>query len=243
MVTTGNTSGGDTDQRPRILLVEDDANLGQLLQDSLGLQGYAVTLCRDGEEAFAVFCREGFDLCLIDVMLPEKDGLTLAREIRNAGNDVPLIFLTARALQEDRIEGFRAGADDYVTKPFNLEELTLRIEAVLRRSGPAGADGSGQVHFKLGRYRFDSAERTLAFGEDTRSLTSREAELLRLLCLHANRLLERKLALQVIWGSDTFFNARSMDVFISRLRKYLRGDPDLEILNVHGRGYRLLIRE
>lgn len=242
-MSSGEEAATGKTPRARILLVEDDTNLGQLLQDSLGLQGYAVTLCRDGEEAFEVFCGEGFDLGLVDVMLPKKDGFSLARDIRRSGSEIPLIFLTAKALQEDRIEGFRAGGDDYVTKPFNLEELTLRIEAVLRRSGPAGSESGEKVRFELGRYRFDSVERTLDIGEESRTLTSREAELLRLLCLHANQLLERKLALQVIWGSDTFFNARSMDVFISRLRKYLRDDPDLEILNVHGRGYRLVVRK
>ena len=228
---------------PRILLVEDDHNLGLLLQETLGLQGFNVMLCRDGEEASRVFLNNTFDLCLIDVMLPRKDGFALARDIRRIHPDVPIVFLTARSLQEDRIEGFRIGGDDYVTKPFSLEELVLRVRAVLRRSKAGERNVSERRRFSLGRYSFDYEGQTLSIRSRTRKLTTKEAELLRLLCINANNVLERSLALQFIWGSDSVFNARSMDVFISKLRKYLSEDAALEILNVHGRGYKLIIRE
>ena len=227
---------------PRILLVEDDNNLGLLLQESLGLHGYDVALCRDGEEALHVFLTQTFDLCLIDVMLPKKDGFTLGREIRGLHPGVPFIFLTAKSLQEDRIEGFRIGGDDYITKPFNLEELALRIRAVLRRSGTGNQDAPEETAYSLGSYVFDSETQTLSMKGRIRRLTTKEAELLRLLCLHANTVLERRLALQLVWGNDSIFNSRSMDVFISRLRKYLAEDETVEIVNVHGRGYKLIIR-
>jgi two-component system OmpR family response regulator len=228
---------------PKILLVEDDHNLGLLLQEALGPRGFDVTLCRDGEEALRVFFNNIFDLCLIDVMLPRTDGFALGRDIRRVHPDVPMVFLTAKSLQEDRIEGFRIGADDYITKPFSLEELVLRIRAVLRRSKVGGKNSREHRRFSLGLYSFDYEEQTLSIKSRTRKLTTKEAELLRLLCLHANSVLERSLALQLIWGSDSVFNARSMDVFISKLRKYLSEDAAIEILNVHGRGYKLMLRE
>jgi len=228
---------------PRILLVEDDHNLGLLLQESLGLYGYQVTLCRDGEEALRVFLKQTFDLCLIDVMLPKKDGFALGRDIRRLSSGVPFIFLTAKSLQEDRIEGFRIGGDDYITKPFNLEELVLRLRAVLRRSKMGDRDAPENPKYSLGSYVFDYEMQTLRIKNRTRKLTTKEAELLRLLCLHTNSVLERRLALQLVWGNDSIFNARSMDVFISRLRKYLVEDGTIEIVNVHGRGYKLIVRE
>ncbi len=228
---------------PRILLVEDDRNLGLLLQESLGLQGFEVTLCRDGEEAFRAFLNHTFDLCLIDVMLPKKDGFALAGEIRGLRSGVPLIFLTAKSLQEDRIQGFKVGGDDYITKPFNLEELVLRIRAVLRRGKTGEKDSSERQKFHLGQYAFDYEEQTLRIGKRTRRLTTKESELLRLLCLQANSILERSLALELVWGNDSVFSARSMDVFISRLRKYLSEDKAVEIINIHGRGFKLIVRE
>ena len=236
-------SGRRKTLQPRILLVEDDHNLGLLLQESLGLQGFEVTLCRDGEEAFRAFLNHTFDLCLIDVMLPKKDGFTLGREIRGLHSGVPFIFLTAKSLQEDRIQGFRIGGDDYITKPFNLEELVLRIRAVLRRSKGGEKDSPERQKFNLGKYTFDYEERTLKINSRTRKLTTKEAELLRLLCLHTNAILERSLALELVWGSDSVFSARSMDVFISRLRKYLSGDGAIEIVNIHGRGFKLIVRD
>jgi DNA-binding response OmpR family regulator len=240
---TTRKNGGLKTPLPRILLVEDDANLGLLLRESLGLHGFDVSLCRDGEEALRVFLDQTFDLCLIDVMLPKKDGFALGRDIRKLRSGVPFIFLTAKSLQEDRIEGFRIGGDDYVTKPFNLEELVLRVRAVLRRAQAGERDARERRKFSLGAYVFDYEMQTLRIRKRTRRLTTKEAELLRLLCLHANGLLERRLALQFVWGSDSIFNARSMDVFISRLRRYLGGDETVEIVNVHGRGYKLIVRD
>jgi DNA-binding response OmpR family regulator len=240
---TSRKNGGTKVLLPRILLVEDDHNLGLLLQESLGMHGYDVTLCRDGEEALRIFLNHTFDLCLIDVMLPKKDGFTLGREIRGVHSGVPLIFLTAKSLQEDRIEGFRIGGDDYVTKPFSLEELVLRIRAVLRRSKMGEKDARERRKFSLGLYTFDYEAQTLRIKNRTRKLTTKEAELLRLLCLHTNSVLERSLALQLVWGSGSVFNARSMDVFISRLRKYFVEDRTVEIVNVHSRGYKLIVRD
>ena len=240
---TSRENSGTKALLPRILLVEDDHNLGLLLQESLGMHGYDVTLCRDGEEALRIFLNHTFDLCLIDVMLPKKDGFSLGRDIRGVHAGIPLIFLTAKSLQEDRIEGFRIGGDDYITKPFNLEELVLRIRAVLRRSKIEEKDSPERGSFSLGLYTFDYEMQTLKIKNRTRKLTTKEAELLRLLCLHANRVLERSLALELVWGNDSIFSARSMDVFISRLRKYLDGDGRIEIVNVHGRGYKLIVRD
>ncbi len=239
---TSRRSGGRKKLLPRILLVEDDYNLGLLLQESLGLQGFEVTLCRDGEEALRIFLRKSFDLCLIDVMLPKKDGFALGRDIRRIRPEVPFVFLTAKSLKEDRVEGLKIGGDDYITKPFNLEELVLRLRAVLRRGGFGAQDTPEPRSFVLGLFAFDYEERTLTLKNRTRKLTTKEAELLRLLALHANTVLERRLALQLVWDGDSVFNARSMDVFISRLRKYLAGDPHLEIVNIHGRGYKLIVR-
>jgi DNA-binding response OmpR family regulator len=240
---TPRENGGRKALLPRILLVEDDHNLGLLLQESLGMHGYNVTLCRDGEEALRIFLNHTFDLCLIDVMLPKKDGFTLGREIRGVHSGIPLIFLTAKSLQEDRIEGFRIGGDDYITKPFNLEELVLRLRAILRRSKVGESKAQEGRKFRLGSYAFDYELQTLRIKNRTRHLTTKEAELLRLLCLHANNVLERSLALQLVWGNDSVFNARSMDVFISRLRKYLGEDGTVEIVNVHSRGYKLIVRD
>jgi DNA-binding response OmpR family regulator len=228
----------------RVLLLEDDANLGFVLQEHLQMQGYAVTLCTNGNEGMNSFRSNGFDLCLVDVMMPKMDGFTFARELRRKDDRTPIIFLTAKSLKEDRIEGFRIGCDDYVTKPFSMEELTLRIQAVLRRSrGGAVEETPSPDMFTLGSFTFEVAPQVLRRGGVEQRLTSREADLLRLLCLHRNRVLERELALKSIWGRDTFFNGRSMDVFISRLRKYLQSDPRVEIMNVHGKGFKLMVQE
>jgi DNA-binding response OmpR family regulator len=223
-----------------ILLVEDDENLGFLLEESLGLEGFRVIRARDGQSGMTEFLRNPPDLCIIDVMLPKKDGFTLAREIRTRDETIPVIFLTARSMKEDRILGFRIGADDYVTKPFSMEELILRIQAVLRRSVP-GLEKNARTEFQLGEYRFDSASRLLILGKSSRTLTSREADLLRLLCLWENRLLPRERALQEIWGDNTFFTGRSMDVYVSKLRKYLSGDPRIRVENIHSRGFILKV--
>ncbi len=225
-----------------ILLLEDDANLGFILQEHLELEGYTVTLCRNGEEGVRAFQPCRYDLCLVDVMMPKKDGFTFAREVRKIDQQTPLIFLTAKSLKEDRIEGFKIGCDDYITKPFSMEELMLRIRAVLKRTKPAPNAEVFPGPFAIGKYLFDHEQQVLRLKEEKMKLTSREADLLRLLCVHMNNVLERDEALRTLWGSDSFFNGRSMDVFISRLRKYLRKDKNVEILNVHGRGFKLLVR-
>jgi DNA-binding response OmpR family regulator len=224
----------------KILLVEDDPNLGFIVQEHLQLNGYAVTLCLNGKEGFETFDKDKFDLCLVDVMMPKMDGFAFAREVRRKNTEIPVIFLTAKSLKEDRIEGFKIGCDDYITKPFSVEELLLRIQAVLRRSKRPSPDDH-QTCFEIGDYTFDSETQLLKRNDKTINLTTRESELLRLLCLNFNQVLERSIALCSIWGDDNYFNSRSMDVFISKLRKYLRGDPRIEIINIHGRGYKLTI--
>lgn len=229
-------------QQEKILLIEDDPNLGLVLQENLELQGFAVTLCDNGEDGRHAYLQGAFDLCLIDVMLPKLDGFSLAEEIRKIDRDTPIIFLTAKSLKEDRIQGFKLGGDDYVVKPFSMEELTLRIQAVLKRSRKSSSRvGHDARLFKIGRYQFDAERRILGLNGNERKLTHKETELLKLLCLHQNALLEREVALKLIWGDDTFFNARSMDVFISKLRKYLNRDAGIEIVNVHGRGYKMIV--
>lgn len=225
----------------KILLIEDDPNLGFILNENLELQGFKVKLCVDGEEGLTAYHRDHFDLCLVDVMLPKKDGFTLAREIRNANRDIPIIFLTAKSLKDDRIEGFKIGGDDYITKPFSMEELVLRIQAVLKRTKPA-AEHKGKNIFAIGKYRFDYEQQNLQSSGKLQKLTSKESELLKLLCLHLNDTLERELALKLVWGEDSYFNGRSMDVFISKLRKYLQEDKAVEILNVHGKGFKLIVK-
>jgi two-component system OmpR family response regulator len=227
--------------RPRILLVEDDINLGSLLKDSLERAGFETALAVDGEEGFALYRGGDFDLALIDVMLPRKDGFALARDIRKVDPEIPLVFLTARTLKDDRVAGFKIGADDYVTKPFNLEELILRLRAVLKRARPRGPAAAGEI-LSLGRYSLDTASKTLSLGRRTRSLTPKETDLLLLFARNVNTIVERNAALELIWGRATPYNTRSMDVFISRLRTYLKGDPDLEIQNIHGVGYKLIFR-
>lgn len=223
----------------RILLVEDDPNLSLLVQDYLGMMGYQVSLAVNGEEALRVFKSSSFHLIILDVMLPKLDGFQVAEMIRSTNPDIPLIFLTARGLKEDRIKGFRAGADDYVVKPFSTEELSLRIEAILKRaSATAGNDEQAAV-FKIGKFVFDYANLELKHAEGDRHLTRKEAELLKLLALNSNKLLTREYALRTIWGDDDYFSGRSMDVFITKLRKYLRPDPSVSIVNVHGTGFKL----
>lgn len=224
------------------MLIEDDPNLGFILQENLELHGYRVERCGDGEAGLQVFLKNTFDLCLIDVMLPRKDGFALAREIRKITRAMPIIFLTAKALKEDRIEGFKIGGDDYLTKPFSMEELVLRIQAVLRRSNASSSEKQDRIVFQIGRYAFDIDRQTLQFGAHTQRLTAKEAELLRLLCLHQNEILERETALRSIWRADNYFNARSMDVFVSKLRKYLKEDERIEIRNIHGRGFKLMVK-
>lgn len=227
---------------PKILLVEDDPNLGFLIQENLELQGLSVRLCRDGESGIEAYRGEKYDLCLLDVMLPKKDGFLLAREIRQHSPKIPIIFLTAKSLKEDRIEGFKLGGDDYITKPFSLEELVLRIQAVLKRSAGSAVDAQKNRH-EIGHFVFDDERQSLRHGDKQHKLTAKEAELLKLLCLHKNDVVDREIALKSIWGEDNYFNGRSMDVFISKLRKYLSADRNIEIKNIHGKGFKLIVRE
>ena len=226
-------------EQKKILILEDDPNLGFILQENLDLRGYATTLVTDGEEGLRVFRKEEFDLCLADVMMPKKDGFAFARDVRLKDRQTPIIFLTAKSMKEDKIEGFQIGCDDYVSKPFSMEELALRIQAVLKRGAADLSEDA--VTFSIGKYAFDYNRHILEFKGKKRKLTSRESDLLRLLCLHQNQILERNSALRELWGDDNYFNGRSMDVFISKLRTYLKGDPDVEILNVHGKGYKLMM--
>ncbi|MFA6482508.1 MAG: response regulator transcription factor [Bacteroidales bacterium] len=220
----------------RILLVEDDANLGTLLREYLKAKGYTTTLEADGEKGYRAFKKDHFDLCILDIMLPVKDGFTLARDIRIQNPDIPIIFLTAKSMKTDILEGFRAGADDYMTKPFSMEELLLRIEAVLRRTTRT----EQQEVFVLGKYVFDANKQLLVSDAKTINLTTKESDLLKMLCQHPNQVLERNYALKSIWKDDNYFNARSMDVYITKIRKHLSDEPGIQILNVHGKGYKLL---
>lgn len=225
----------------KILLLEDDANLGQIVQEHLQMNGFDVTLCVNGEEGTAAIVGGSYDLCLVDVMMPRKDGFTFARELRSRDQDTPLIFLTAKSLKEDRIEGFRIGCDDYVTKPFSIEELLLRIRAVLKRTQKKSTAESKPTVFQIGRYRFDSNRQILQYGDNEKKLSPKETDLLQLLCLKMNETMTREEALRQIWGDDSYFHGRSMDVFISRLRKYLKDDERVEIMGIHGKGFRLIV--
>lgn len=225
----------------KILLVEDDNNLGNLLQDSLELKNYEVTLKRNGEDGWNEYKTGKFDMCILDVMMPKKDGFTLAKEIRRANAQIPIIFLTAKVLKEDTIEGLKIGADDYLTKPFSMEELTLRMENIFKRVPKA--EMSDQSEFNIGKYVFDNSSRTLTIGGNQLKLTTKESELLKMLALHIDKLLERDIALNTVWGTDSYFAGRSMDVYIAKLRKYLKEDPSVEILNVHGTGFKLLVKK
>ncbi|MGK6350647.1 response regulator transcription factor [Parapedobacter sp. DT-150] len=227
----------------KILLAEDDPNLGDILKDYLELKGkFDVTLCKDGDEALRQFNKEKFDLCIFDVMMPRKDGFTLGKEIRKTDADIPIIFATAKGMMEDKTEAFSLGGDDYITKPFRVEELLLRINALLKRtSREKQQEEEFPDKFQIGDYTFDYVAQQISHYGQPQKLSTKEAELLRLLCLKKNDVLTREEALLKIWHDDNYFNGRSMDVFLSKLRKYLRDDPKVEIVNVHGKGYKLLV--
>ena len=229
------------DDRLKILLCEDDENLGMLLREYLQAKGFVAELCADGEAGFKAFLKTKFDICVLDVMMPKKDGFTLAQEIRSANTDVPIIFLTAKTLKEDILEGFKLGADDYITKPFSMEELVFRIEVILRRT--KGKKSRESTVYRLGQFTFDTQKQLLQIGEKQTKLTTKENELLALLCSHSNEILQRDFALKTIWIDDNYFNARSMDVYITKLRKHLKDDPQIEIINIHGKGYKLITPE
>jgi two-component system, OmpR family, response regulator len=223
----------------RILLAEDDSNLGLLLRNYLTAKNYETTLVINGQLALEAFSIRSFNLCILDIMMPEMDGLTLAREIRKINQGVPIIFLTAKNQKENVIEGFISGADDYITKPFSMEELLYRIEAILRRT-KAPVVHKKTESYAIGTYSFYPLKQLLFYKDHSIKLTTKESELLELLCQHGNEILERNFALRTIWIDDNYFNARSMDVYITRLRKYLKKDSSVKILNVHGRGYKLI---
>lgn len=221
----------------RILLVEDDPSLGFVIKDNLSLKGYDVTLCTDGEAAEQTFNTSAFQLCIFDVMLPKKDGFSLAKYVRTKNKNIPILFLTAKAMMEDKLTGFQTGADDYITKPFSLEELLCRIEVFMRRSSEELPLQLKKFH--VGSYEFDYTTLTLKNPGSEKTLTQKEAEVLQLLYYNRHRVLKREEILKEVWGDDDYFMGRSMDVFISKLRKYLKEDPAVQIVNYHGVGFRL----
>jgi len=225
---------------PNILLVEDDPNLGFILKEYLDMKGYSVDLCSNGEEGWEKFNDEKYDICLLDVMMPKMDGFSLIRLIRQKDQNVPVIFITARSMSQDKIEGFKLGADDYLTKPISMEELQVRIDAILRRVQQSGSAPVRKSQYEIGEYFFDFDAQILRRTNQTQRLTSKEASLLKLLLDFQDSLLAREYALKLIWKEDNYFTARSMDVYITKLRKFLSDDPTLEIKNIHGKGYRLI---
>lgn len=228
----------------KILLVEDDQNFGDVLKSYLEMNEYDVTLAINGEEGLEAFKKSNYDLCITDVMMPKKDGFSMAKDIRSINNEVPIVFLTAKTLKEDVLEGFKIGGDDYITKPFNSEELLFRVKAVLRRSTKPEESLENRREFVIGDYHFDYALRILTYQPDGTSekLSPKEAQLLRLFCFRINDVLQRSEALTKIWEDDNYFTARSMDVFITKIRKYLAKDTNIEIENIHGNGFRLYFK-
>jgi len=226
-----------------ILLVEDDENLGFVTQEGLEDKGYHVVWAKDGVEGYELFHASKFNICLIDVMMPKKDGFTLAKEIKNINEEVPIFFLTARSQEEDKIQGLTIGVDDYITKPFSIDELDLRIKNLLNRINKVQNETHQKDVYTLGQYTFNYPDQILSFQGSERKLTKKEAALLRLLCIHKGEVLQRNSILRIIWGSDDYFLGRSMDVFITKLRKYLTDDPQISISNVHGVGFKLEVGE
>jgi two-component system OmpR family response regulator len=223
-----------------ILLAEDDMNLGELLSSFLKNKGYSVDLTRNGKLAFAQFNMKHYDFCIFDVMMPEMDGFTLAKEIREIDKKIPILFLTAKAMKEDKLEGFAIGADDYLTKPFSMEELLARITAIMRRSDTT--EDAGEEKYKIGNIDYEPTYRILHLKEGEKKLTTKENQLLHLLIKNKNDILDRQATLRAIWGDDNYFNGRSMDVYIAKIRKLLKEDPRIEIMNVHGKGFKLVIK-
>lgn len=223
----------------RILFVEDDLNLGMLLKENLNNKGFDTTWCKNGEDGLNMFKKEKFSLCILDVMMPIKDGFALCKEIRLLNAEVPIIFLTARSMSDDVIKGFEYGADDYLTKPFNTQELYLRIKAILKRMQPK--ESNPLKIYNIGKYLFDHNKMTLEYQGEITKLSSKEADLLWVLVTNKNELTQRNLILEKVWGNDDYFAAKSMDVYISKLRKLLKNDPEIEILNAYGIGFKMLI--
>ncbi|MDL1913792.1 MAG: response regulator transcription factor [Bergeyella sp.] len=224
----------------RILLVEDDQSLGIVLKDYLTINNFEVTLAPDGEKGLEEFTEREFDICILDVMMPKKDGFSLAEDIKKINRNMPIIFLTARNMREDVLKGYQLGADDYISKPFDTELLLYKIRAIIQRS--SNLENEDQEQFEMSNISFDSVLRQLKIGDKTYKLSPKENELLKLLCIHQNDFMARGLALRKIWKKENYFTARSMDVYIAKLRKILKEDPGLEIINVHGEGFRLLVK-
>jgi len=225
----------------KILVVEDDPNLGTLLTEYLNAKGHQATLANNGQKGFELFFKNNYDFLVLDVMMPVKDGFTLAKEIRKVNQQVPILFLTAKSMKEDTLEGFRLGADDYMTKPFSMDELTARMNAILKRIKGKN-DLTDKPEVQLGKYTFNHLKQELLLDGQTQKLTTKENELLKLLSSNVNEMVERNFALTTVWGDDSYFNGRSMDVYIAKLRKYLSGDENIEIVNVHGRGFKLIVK-
>lgn len=223
-----------------ILLAEDDINLGHLLQTFLKSKGFSVSLAQNGKIAFEKFNNGSFQFCIFDVMMPEMDGITLAKEIREIDKKVPILFLTAKSMKEDKLEGFSVGADDYLTKPFAMEELLARINAILRRIDDPTTTNDSVFH--VGKIKYEPEIRLLHLSEEVKKLTTKENQLLHLLVKNQNEILDRQATLRAIWGDDNYFNGRSMDVYIAKLRKLLKEDEAIEILNVHGKGFKLVVK-
>ncbi len=227
----------------KVLLCEDDPNLGMLLREYLQAKGFDTTLCVNGKLGHAEFIKGGYELCILDVMMPVKDGFTLAADIRQTDKQVPIIFLTAKTMKDDKLKGFESGADDYITKPFSMDELLMRMQAILRRTKPEHGAPKIKETMKLGNFTFDYDRQILELNGDSQRLTTKENELLNMLCANRFDVLDRNYALNKIWGDDNYFNSRSMDVYIAKLRKYLSKDPGVELVNVHGKGFKLLADE
>lgn len=227
----------------KILLVEDDTNLGFVIKDQLATEGYQVQLCINGAEALNTFNNSSFDLCIFDVMMPKIDGFTLAKEIRKQNIQIPILFLSARAMVEDKVEGFKVGGDDYLTKPFSMEELQMRINALLKRVNIKGGNELNSTIFEIGTYTFDYENFTLTHVNFNKTLTRKEAEILKILTAHINNVVEREIVLNSVWGQDDYFVGRSLDVFITKLRKYLSEDTSIHIQNVHGVGFKLEVKK
>ncbi len=227
-------------EKVKVLLAEDDKNLGNVLKSYLEVKGFETILCINGQEAYNAFEKGGYGFCIVDVMMPVKDGFTLVKEIREKDKHIPVLFLTAKSMQEDKMRGFQVGGDDYLTKPFSMEELLVRMQAILRRVSERGGNEIRNNVYLIGKYQFDFNRQILRMADKEQKLTSKEAALLRLLAINLNQVLDRSYALKEIWNDDSYFNARSMDVYITKLRKFLKLDPTVELINVHGIGFKLV---
>lgn len=232
-----------SNEKISVLLAEDDPNLGMLLREYLNAKGYETELAENGKIAYETFMQGGFDICILDVMMPIKDGFTVAEEIRQTDKKVPIIFLTAKSMKDDKLKGFTVGADDYITKPFSMDELLMRIQAILRRTIPEVGKAKKKDNIKVGEFIFDYDKQVLKLGENEQRLTTKEANLLLMFCENRYDVLDRNYALNKVWGDDNYYNSRSMDVYIAKLRKYLSLDPEVELVNVHGKGFKLLAKE